>query len=409
MILTPRSQLHEYLQSHLPDYLALLRQMVEINSFTANRPGVERLGHLTAGAFETLGFTAVYVPSVNPQYGSHVILTRPGRTGRKIGLISHLDTVFPPEEEIRNHFAWRESGARIYGPGTVDIKGGTLIIYMMLDAMRAIIPDVYDAITWTILLDASEEADGSDFSRLCLEHLGPETLAALIFEGGHLYKGRAKVVVARKGMAVYQLQAEGRASHAGVAHERGANAIAQLAHTISQVHAFTDYAQDLTFNVGAINGGTVTNRVPHHAEAGVEMRAYDPQVYAAAMARMLALNGSSAVGSADGEYACRVRVDVVRTSPPWPRNPATERLLAVWQAAGEELGIVVEPEERGGLSDGNHFWHVVPTLDGLGAVGGNAHCSEHSADGSKEQEYCLPAAFVPKTLLNITAVLKLVG
>jgi glutamate carboxypeptidase len=100
---------------------------------------------------------------------------------------------------------------------------------------------------------------------------------------------------------------------------------------------------------------------------------------------------------------------MTRKTPPWPRNEATERLFAVWQAAAGELGYRVVPEERGGLSDGNHFWHVIPTVDGLGPSGGNAHCSEHSDDGSKEQEYVLVSSFVPKALLNMVAVLKLVG
>jgi glutamate carboxypeptidase len=402
------AQLRAYLVANLPRYLELLRQMVAINSFTANRAGVDRLGQLTAGLFAELGFTAVFTPSTNPKFGHHLTLNRSGTSGRQIGFVSHLDTVFPAEEELVNNFAWREVGDRIYGPGTVDIKGGTLIIYMMLDALRAIVPAIYADITWTILLDASEETDGADFGHLCLRNLSG-ALACLIFEGGYLENNRAKVVVARKGMAVYQVQAEGRASHAGSAHEQGANAIVQLAEIAQEVAAMTDYSRGITFNVGTISGGTVTNRVPHQARMGVEMRAFDPAVYEAGVAGMLALNGRSTVHSGDGQYACRVSSAVTRKTGPWPRNPGTERLFAIWQAAGEALGITVEPEERGGLSDGNYFWDVIPCLDGLGASGGSAHCSEQSADGSKEQEYCSPAAFVPKTMLNVMGILKLVG
>jgi len=400
--------LREYLESRLPAYLDLLRQMVGVNSFSANAAGVDELGRLTAVAFEPLGFQAEFIPSANPNFGHHLVLRRPGKSGRQIGLVSHLDTVFPPEEEIRHNFAWRDEGARIYGPGTVDIKGGTVIIYMMLDALRAIAPAVYDDVTWTILLDASEETNGTDFGQLCIDEL-TGALACLIFEGGYLENGRAKVVVARKGMAVYHLETEGKASHAGSAHEQGANAIVQMADLIQRVAGMTDYGRGLTFNVGTVSGGTVTNRVPHHATAGVEMRAFAPEVYDAGVAAMLALNQLPAVSSADGAYPCRISVEVTRRTQPWPRNAGTDKLLAIWQEAGDELGIRVEPEERGGLSDGNYFWHLIPSLDGLGASGGNSHCSEQSADGSKEQEYCSPAAFVPKALLNVTAVLKMLG
>ncbi|HEX6387634.1 MAG TPA: M20/M25/M40 family metallo-hydrolase, partial [Anaerolineae bacterium] len=219
------TQLQTYLEQHLPSYLDLLQQMVAINSFTANADGVNALGKLTADRFAGLGFTAETVPSAVPEYGKHLVLTRSGTSGRQIGLVSHLDTVFPPEEEWRNNFVWREEGDRIYGPGTVDIKGGTVVIYMMLDALRALLPELFEKITWVILIDASEEAEAEDFGRLCIERLaGPQTLACLIFEGGQMEGREFLLVVARKGMAVFRATAEGKASHAGSAHEDGANA-----------------------------------------------------------------------------------------------------------------------------------------------------------------------------------------
>jgi len=102
-----------------------------------------------------------------------------------------------------------------------------------------------------------------------------------------------------------------------------------------------------------------------------------------------------------------VKVEILTESPPWPRNPDTDRLAAVWQEAGLELGIPVNVEERGGLSDGNLIWDAVPTLDGLGPWGDNDHCSERSADGSKLPEYVEVSSFVPKAALNAFAILKL--
>jgi glutamate carboxypeptidase len=93
----------------------MLEQMVGINSFTANRDGVNRLGRFTAGCFAPLGFTAEFVPSVNPEYGDHLVLTRRGQSTRCLAMVSHLDTVFPPEEEARNRFHWLVEGDRIYG------------------------------------------------------------------------------------------------------------------------------------------------------------------------------------------------------------------------------------------------------------------------------------------------------
>jgi glutamate carboxypeptidase len=404
------THLQTYLEQNRPLYLDLLRQMVAINTFTANKKGVNDLGKLTADLFTPLGFTAEYIESINPQFGRHVILTSVGKSKRKIGLISHLDTVFPPDEEIHNNFVWRIEGDRIYGPGTVDIKGGTVVIYMMLAVLQAVLPEVYDEITWVLLLDASEEVDGEDFSRICLEKLrGDETLACLVFEGGHSENGNNKIVVARKGMVMTHITVEGKAAHAGSAHENGANAVVQLADVIQRLNSMTDYSQGLTVNVGTVQGGTVSNRVPHFAESRAEMRAFSPEVFQKAFSEILALRDLSTVQSVNGGYGCWVEIEVTRKTAPWPRNEATDRLLGVWQEAASELGMQVTPEERGGLSDGNYIWDKLPVLDGLGPSGRNAHCSEHYPEAGKEQEYCLISSFVPKAMLNITAVLKLIA
>ena len=99
--------LREFLNSQMPAAMEMLRQMVGINSFTANPDGVNRLGRFTAECFAPLGFTAEYVPSTNREWGNHLVLTRRGRSARSIAMISHLDTVFPPEEEARNNFHWK--------------------------------------------------------------------------------------------------------------------------------------------------------------------------------------------------------------------------------------------------------------------------------------------------------------
>ncbi|MCX8107672.1 MAG: hypothetical protein N3G20_02595, partial [Verrucomicrobiae bacterium] len=118
------------LERRLPAGLDVLRQMVEINSWTENRAGVNRLGELTAEVFGELGFRAERVASENPAFGDHLFLTRRGEGDIALALISHLDTVFPPEEEEQNGFRWRVDGDRVYGPGTHDIKGGTVMIWL---------------------------------------------------------------------------------------------------------------------------------------------------------------------------------------------------------------------------------------------------------------------------------------
>lgn len=405
-----------FLEDRLPEFLDLLQQMVSINSFTANPQGVNKLGALTADAFARLGFASEFIQAADFVFGKHLIMTRPARLSNgapapAVGLISHLDTVYPEAEERDNDFHWRVAGKRIYGPGVYDIKGGTIMILMILTALQAIAPDFFDRITWIVLLNAAEESLVPDFGKICQGRLNGSTLAALVFEGGDIagtQSNEFRFVVARKGMARYRIAVEGKAAHAGTSHEQGASAILQMADVIQRVAGFTDYQQAITFNVGTVAGGTVINRVPHQASAFVEMRAFSPAVFDEGADKMAALNSYSTVQSANGGYPCRVQVDVLGRWEPWAQNEGSNELLALWRDTGQMLGLTIEPQERGGLSDGNWTWQQVPTIDGLGPAGGNAHCSQREEDGSKDQEYILPDSFVPKALLNLLAIVRLV-
>lgn len=404
----------DYLERNLDSYLNTLKRMVEINSFTSNAEGVNQLGAFTSELFTKLNFDAAFFPSENPNFGNHLILRKPPSfpvseplKKATIALISHLDTVFSPEEEELNNFFWRKENERIYGPGTVDIKGGTQMIYMVLDAIREFNSNLYDAVNWVVALDACEETLSDEFGKLLNKILPEDTLACLVFEGGTLNSKEFPLVISRKGRATFQVRVEGRSAHAGNNHAQGANAILQISETIRKIESYTNYPDKLTFNVGTVNGGSVVNRIPHFAVADVEMRAFDSEVFETGLQTILSLNGTSQVASADG-YPCKVTIEMTNQTDPWPMNQATNHLIDHWGAAAKELNLTVKPESRGGLSDGNLLWKRFPTLDGLGPTGGNAHCSERTPDGSKDQEFVLGPSFVPKATLNALAITRLI-
>ncbi|MBP7738747.1 MAG: M20/M25/M40 family metallo-hydrolase [Spirochaetes bacterium] len=400
--------MHSFLGKGMPRYMDILKGMIGINSFTHNPAGVNRLADYTAEVFCDLGFTDERVQSVNPSYGKHLVLSRNGKSPIVIGCASHLDTVFSPEEEERNNFRWRLEGDRIYGPGTEDIKGGTVVMLMTLEALKHAAPDALDAVSWSLLLDASEETESVDFGDLCRIRVGAGGLGCLIFEAGRIRDTAFSVVTSRKGRAEIRITAEGKGAHSGVSHKNGASAIMQLADVIGKIEGITDYSKELTVNVGRIAGGSQINRVPHFAEAYAEMRAFSPAVFDRALVDILELDGYSSVKSADGGFSCRTTVEMVRKVPAWPDNPASKRLHSFWESAGRLLDLTVNLERRGGLSDGNYFWDFMPTIDGLGPAGGNPHCSEHSPDGSKEQEYAVRSSFVPKAVLNAMAIINII-
>jgi glutamate carboxypeptidase len=379
------NQLRKFFEHNLSTYLEIYKKMVLTNSFTTNVEGVNKTGQLTADAFTPLGFEAETIQSVNPEFGKHLILTKKGYSGRKIGLITHLDTVFPPEEEAAHDFTWRVEGDRIYGPGTCDIKGGTLMILMMMEGLRQVARKRFDDITWIILANAAEERWSKDFGKLCRQRLDKNALAALVFEAGYYESGDFNLVTERKGMAVYDIYVEGKSAHAGSQHPSGANAIVQMSEIVQRIADLSDYEKNLTTNIGFFSGGTVPNRVPHSARARGEIRSFSKEIFEEGVNDLLKISSITPLKSANDDFTCSIDIQVILENAPWPSNSDTDKVFRIWKETGQSMGYSVHREKRGGLSDGNQLWDFVPTIDGLGPNGRHSHCSERCEESGKEQ------------------------
>ncbi|MGV3658982.1 MAG: M20/M25/M40 family metallo-hydrolase [Prosthecobacter sp.] len=390
-------------EKHLPAALDLLRRLVGINSFTANAAGVEKVARLTADAFEALGFSAELAPCTTPGTGPHLFLKRKGSGGDPVVLATHSDTVFPPEEEQQNDFRWdnRPEEGRIYGPGSIDNKGGTVLIWLLLQALRDCAPEVFENTHWMVAANAAEEITGDDFGVATAQRCGGKARAVLVFEGGPVDGQGWHIVSSRKGRSTWKLSAEGKAAHAGSKHHEGINAIDALARVLPDIAAQTSVAEERTVNVGMISGGTVVNRVPHEALAEWECRAVEPAALQRADDFFASLSGTSTNGA-------RLTAERTGFTSPWPGGVESEALFHLWHEAAAEMGLKAISVPRGGLSDANHLWQLAPTLDGLGPCGGNAHCSERTADGSKLPEYLEPGTLVPKAVMNALALVKMV-
>ncbi len=394
------AQLKYSAETHLPKALGWLQRMVKINSFTTNVKGVDELGKLTADCFSELGFISTLVPSAHAQHGHHLFLSRGPLDQKPIVLVTHLDTVFPSEEEVLNHFGWLEEGNRIYGPGTVDNKGGTMMIWLMMQVLREVNPALFEATHWLIAANSAEEVIGSDFADCTRDRCPEGARAVLVFEGAPLDDAGWHIVTSRKGRAEYRITCAGRAAHAGSNHAFGINAVVELAKLLPRVAALTDSTRDLTINVANVHGGTVLNRVPHEAVAELEMRAFDPMVLASAHQALKALAGITEAGA-------EIQVEQVGGTRAWPGGTETDRLFELWQKHASAMGERALPMRRGGLSDANYLCALGPTLDALGPIGGNAHCSVRSVDGTKSPEYVEPASFVLKAVMNLLAIAEL--
>ncbi len=396
------------LERFLPEALAFLERLVGVNSFTGNPRGVDRNAALIAEQFASLGFEPESIPAENPAFGSHFFLNRRGAGAAGLLLVTHLDTVYPAEEEARNGFRWKAEGGRIFGPGVTDNKGGTAMIWLVLAALRECAPEIFAATDWLIAANAAEEELARDFPRLCRERLPQGCRAGLVFEAC-TGQGRGLTLVRRrKGSANFRVSTEGRGAHAGSRHADGANAVVELAHVIQRISALTDASRDLTANVGNVVGGGPANRVPHHAACEVNLRAFEEPVLQEAVDAMFALEKHPpAIRAVSDGHPCRVRVELLNRNPAWGRNASTDALIDIWTAAASRLGISLLAEPRGGLSDGNYLSRILPVLDGVGPFGLNGHTSERSADGSKMPESVVPESFLEMGAINVAGILDL--
>jgi glutamate carboxypeptidase len=172
----------------------------------------------------------------------------------------------------------------------------------------------------------------------------------------------------RKGVGMYRLRANGISAHAGARPEEGRSAVLDLAHKTIALHALTDFEVGTTVNVGVVEGGTRRNVVPAEAEILVDLRA----VTAAEAER--ADEAIHAIASAQHVEGVTVELSGGMNRPPLEKAPGTEQSLFVARRIVTELGLTFDEATSGGGSDGNFTAPLgVPTLDGLGAVGGGAH------------------------------------
>lgn len=279
----------------------------------------------------------------------------------RVVLVGHFDTVWPVGTLARWPFT--VDGGRCTGPGVVDMKGGLVVLFHALAALAT----VADLDGVAVVCNSDEEI-GSPTSQALIEHTATGAAGALILEGSA--EGRLKI--ARKGIAHYTVRVAGRASHAGVAPHLGINAGIELAHHVLRIAALGDPPGTTVIPTDSV-AGTTSNTVPASARVSVDVRSFDPAELARVDAALHALQ--PVLPGAD------VRVEVGPARPAMPES-ASASMFALAQRVAAELGLPpVVGEAVGGGSDGNLTAGIgVPTLDGLGVVGGNAHAEGEWAD-----------------------------
>ena len=365
-------KLQAYFSQRTEQILDLLRQLVEIESPSTDKAATDRIGRFVAQVARDAGADVTTVPQ--ERRGDH-LLARWGEGEGGFLLLCHLDTVWPLGTLADR--PWRVEGERAFGPGCYDDKASAAIILMALKGLRDL--EMAPSRPVTVLFNSDEEV-GSGSSRSLIESEAGRAGMVFCVEPA-LPDGSLKVW--RKGTGLYTITALGRATHAGADHEKGINAIEELAHQVLRLQGMTDYEAGTTVSVDMVQGGTRTNVVPDRAEALVDVRV------------RTAAEGKRMVAAIEGLEPVLPRARLIieggLSRPPMEESPLTLGPFQRAQEIGADLGLTLTASGSGGASDGNFTAALgVPTLDGLGAVGDGAHSPD---------EYVLVASLPERTAL----------
>ena len=341
----------------LPDALALLEQIVSMESPSFDKDLTDKFAAFLGSKFQEIGGQVELVPA--RKVGNHLRVTFSDSSPERILVLGHMDTVWPAGEIAKRPF--KIENGRAKGPGVLDMKAGIVLIWMALYVLKTR--------PMTLLLTSDEET-GSISSRELIESEANRCRAVLVLEPS-LPGGALKT--ARKGVGRFTVKAIGRAAHAGIDPEKGVNAIEEISRQILKLQKMTDAVSGTTVTVGIVQGGTRSNVVPAEAAAEVDVRIASVEE-AARVSRLIRELSLELPGA-------RLDVHGAINRPPMERTTETVRLFEAARAVAAKLGMDLNEGSTGGASDGNLTSALgIPTLDGLGAVGGSAHAIDEWVD-----------------------------
>jgi glutamate carboxypeptidase len=383
-----REALFRAIDADAPRAVALLEELVNVNSGTFNVEGVKQVGQRLERELQALGFATRWVPMDAVERAPHLVAERQGRRGQKLLLIGHMDTVFEPFSPFRTFV---RNGDTATGPGVHDMKGGLVVMLSALKALHA--ARALDDRTITVFVTADEEMPGepASISRGEFVEAGKRADATLCFESGVRIDGRDYVSTARRGATDWRLGVTGKAAHSsGVFRaDVGDGAIYEMARILNRFHGELR-EPNLTYNVGLAAGGgsakvdfngTATaagkvNIVAADARALGDIRALTPEQLERTKEKMRAiLRDNLPQTGAEIQFN-----DLMPPMAPTPRNAALHaQFSAVSEAAGLGPVLALDPMQRGA---GDSAWvsPYVATITGLGAAGSGSHTVNESID-----------------------------
>jgi glutamate carboxypeptidase len=340
-----------------------IRELVEIESPSDNKPAVDRIAKLLAAKFEALGGRTQF--HRNSEFGDSLQIDFPAlpkdaaENRKPVLLLGHYDTVYPLGT-LANMRCKVENG-RLYGPGVLDMKSGIALMLHAIEALQMWHEAMPRPVTVFLV---SDEEVGSHSSRKITEALAKKSAGVLVLEPAAGLRGAVKT--ARKGVGEYLLRAKGIAAHAGLDPGKGHSAILELARQIVVIAKLNNLREGISVNPGVIEGGTRTNVVAAEASLEIDVRIKDAKQAATIDRKLRSLKPF--------DKHCKLEISGGINRMPMERTAGVAALYKKAQAIAGQIRWKLDEAAVGGGSDGNFTAGMgIPTLDGLGGVGEGAH------------------------------------
>jgi glutamate carboxypeptidase len=360
--MTTESQITAWLAGQQNAMTAMLREMVDTDSGSYNKPGIDAVGAIVQ---RFMASQNIPVETMRQQkHGDCLRAAVPwdgpaGNAGGNIVLMGHRDTVFPDGEAQRRPFTIRDGVA--YGPGVADMKAGLVMNCFVLAAFAKFGGSPAPLVG----LFTGDEEIGSPEGRAVIEAEAKRARAVFNSEPGRV---SGNVVTGRKGGVFMQFRITGKAAHSGGAFTEGISAIEELARKIQAIHALTDLDRGITLNVGLVRGGQSVNTVAPWAEGEIDLRYVNPEDKDDIMARIGAIIERSDVPGTKTELAIRGEF------LPLTQSSSAKKLFEIYVSAAVDTGFHTDGEFTGGCADSGFTAAAgAPTICAVGPVGGKAH------------------------------------
>lgn len=357
-----------YIDNSKDDMLNLWEELVNIDSGTKYKEGVDFVAKKLKELYEDIGFSTKTIENTN--VGNTLIgETKDKRKGKGVLILGHMDTVFEKNTATKRPFKIIDDKA--YGPGVLDMKGGLVIGYF---AAKALQKSGYTDRPIKIIFSGDEEVGhkDSDGGQIIIDE-SKGYAASFNCETGFLDNG---VVVERKGDGTFIIEVHGIAAHAGNAPEKGRSAILEAAHKTIAIHELSDFEEGTTYNVGVIEGGTVSNAVPDYARMEVDFRLTDVSKYENMVKDLEKITNKSFIEGTKSEITGGTYCQ------PMKRTEGVMELFEHYKKTAVLLGYEEPyPKKSGGGADSAYTVIAgVPSICAIGVKGDWNHSPEEVAN-----------------------------